>query len=63
MLKGCVLVTKTPSGCGYCNTPGVYYQLGSGFELKHNRLVEMTNDSGSFGTTCTYTGVYVYGSA
>jgi hypothetical protein len=26
----------------YCNTPGVYHQLGRGFELKHDKLVEMT---------------------
>jgi hypothetical protein len=24
--------------CGSCNTPGVCHQLGSGFELKHDRL-------------------------
>jgi hypothetical protein len=23
---------------GFCNTPGVYHSLGSGFELKHDRL-------------------------
>jgi hypothetical protein len=23
---------------GFCNTPGVYHQLSSGFELKHDRL-------------------------
>jgi hypothetical protein len=25
-----------------CNTLGVYHQLSNGFELKHDRLVEMT---------------------
>jgi hypothetical protein len=27
---------------GKCNTPGVYHQLGSGFKLKHDKLVEIT---------------------
>jgi hypothetical protein len=26
------------SHCLCCNTPGVYHRLGSGFELKHDRL-------------------------
>jgi hypothetical protein len=32
-----------------CNTPGVDHQLSNGFELKHDRLVEMTMPSQTYG--------------
>jgi hypothetical protein len=44
-VSGCHAAAGVPSRAGErgsCNTPGVYHQLSSRFELKHDRLVEMT---------------------